>query len=142
MKDRYRRKLDRVGRQEQRRQSLASPHPVCTICGATNLLALTRMPFSRLPGPIQRRVLEKHHMAGRAAGASVVIVCRNCHAVLSDAQYDWDERLRHPRTRNERLAAHLRGLADMFRQEGATRSAQADDLDTMTDELISEHTDA
>ncbi len=111
---------------------------MCTICGCTNLLALTRVSFSQLPGSIQRRVLEKHHLAGYDAGESVVIVCLNCHAALSDAQYDWDQRLRHPQSRNERMAAYLRGLADMSRLEGATRSTQADELEAIADELMSE----
>ncbi len=138
MKDSYRRNLKRAGRHEQKRQRLGSANPACMICGCTNLLALARVPFSQLPGPVQRRLLEKHHLAGREAGEWFIIVCLNCHAILSDAQYDWGDRLRHPQTGNERIAAYLRGLADMFRHEGATRSREADELESMADELMSE----
>jgi hypothetical protein len=63
---------------------------------------------SRLP----RSFLEQHHLAGRAAGAATVVLCRNCHAILTDWQQDWEPRLRRPRTWVERLAAFLHGLAD------------------------------
>lgn len=140
MKDRYRRNLERTGRHEQKRQRLGTPDPACTICGSMNLTALTLMPFSQLPEPIRRRVSEGHHLAGHEAGKWVVIVCLNCHAVLSDAQYDWDKRLRHPQTKSERTVAYLRGLADMFRLEGETRSTQAGELEALADELMSEDT--
>lgn len=111
---------------------------MCTICGCTNFLALTRMPLSQLPRSIQRRVHEKHHLAGREAGGWVIVVCLNCHAALSDAQYDWDDHLRHPRTKNQHRAAYLRGLADMFRQESTARTTLAGELETIADELASQ----
>lgn len=63
-------------------------------------------------GQLPRRFLELHHLGRRAASDLTITLCRNCHAVLTDWQEDWDPRLRHPATPSERLAAFLQGLAD------------------------------
>jgi hypothetical protein len=70
--------------------------------------SLMPVPASSLP----KRFLELHHLAGRAASDLTIVLCRNCHAVLTDWQEDWDKRLRRPTTPTERLAALLQGLAD------------------------------
>ena len=43
-------------------------------------------------------------------------LCRNCHAILTDWQEDWDHRLRDPKTPPERLAALLQGDVDWLLQ--------------------------
>jgi hypothetical protein len=114
MKD-YDKSRKRAERHEGKRQQLGSPDPACAICGCMDIQSLTGVPFSKLPPHARALVLERHHLAGRAAGDWQVIVCLNHHAVLSDDQYDWDCRLRKPQSRDERLAAFLQGLADLFR---------------------------
>jgi hypothetical protein len=58
--------------------------------------------------------LEKHHIAGRKYDDELVIVCRNCHRKLSDAQSD------HPKPKGgepsleERLVHFLLGVADLL----------------------------
>jgi len=103
--------MDRARR--VRRQSkelrLGSPNPMCIICGCQRIEALLKIPAKQLP----RQLFEKHHVAGRAAGRLTVIVCRNCHALLTDWQEDWNPKLRHPRTPTECLAALLQGEADL-----------------------------
>lgn len=114
MKD-YDKSRKRMIRHESKRQQLGSPDPACTICGCMTVQSLTGVPFIKLPPRARALVLERHHLAGRAAGDWQVIVCQNHHAVLSDDQYDWDPHLRRPHSRDERLAAFLQGLADWFR---------------------------
>lgn len=108
MDDEYRRRRRRARRHERKRQHLGSPTPTCLSCGCTDIEDLIAVPISKLP----RWFLEEHHLAGRAASNFTVTLCRNCHAILTDWQEDWDERLRRPRTPVERLAAFLQGLAN------------------------------
>ncbi len=93
-----------------KRQRLGSPSPRCLICGCLDLEALIAVPAAELPRP----VLEQHHVAGRAASDLTLTLCRNCHAILTDWQEDWDRRLRHPVTHAERTGAFLQGLAQML----------------------------
>jgi hypothetical protein len=60
------------------------------------------------------RCLDLHHVAGREYGDDVVIVCRNCHARLSDAQYDHPEKIWEPPERRERDGHALLGWADIM----------------------------
>lgn len=98
----------RAERQERKSQRLRADDPRCFNCGLLDVEALMRVPVAKLP----RRFLEHHHLAGRAASDFTVVLCRNCHAVLTDWQEDWDPRLRHPGTPVDRLAAYLQGLAE------------------------------
>lgn len=57
--------------------------------------------------------LELHHLGGKTHGEEMVIVCRNCHAELSDSQKD------HPVTKHSPTSAQstgyqLLGEADLF----------------------------
>ena len=60
--------------------------------------------------------LERHHL-GKHPSDFTIPLCRNCHAVLTDWQEDWDKRLRHPKTPLERLATLLQGLVDWLVQQ-------------------------
>lgn len=104
----YDRDHRRAQRREGKHQRLGSPDPKCLNCGLLDVEALMAVSAGRLP----RRLLEEHHLAGRRASSFTVTLCRNCHAVLTDWQEDWDGRLRRPATEDERLAALLQGLAD------------------------------
>jgi hypothetical protein len=63
--------------------------PSCIICGENDI-----------------RCLEAHHVAGRSVDDTQAIICRNCHAKLSDTQRD------HPTVP---MARKLSGLADLLR---------------------------
>jgi hypothetical protein len=79
---------------------------VCVLCGKDDSDALMR---------VGRTLLEAHHLGGEANDRSLtVVVCRNCHARLSEGQRDSgvDLRRRPERSSLERLEAVLRGLAD------------------------------
>jgi hypothetical protein len=60
------------------------------------------------------RCLEAHHIAGRKFGDATVIVCRNCHRILSDDQKDHPPPVAGDPTLHERIGHFLKGLADLF----------------------------
>ena len=134
--DDYHKEQERAQRHERKRQRLESSNPVCAVCGYANLPSLMGVPFSKLPQRLRRKLSEDHHLAGRKAGDWVVTICRNCHEILSDDQYDWDPRLREPETQQERLASFLQGLADWFRVLGQTLVATADALQGWVRQLL------
>jgi hypothetical protein len=79
-------------------ERLCDDDPVCKLCPESD-----------------PRCLERHHIAGRQFGDAIVIVCRNCHRKLSDAQYDHPQRLNQaPPEDMERLGHFLIGLGDFF----------------------------
>lgn len=62
------------------------------------------------------RCLERHEVAGQQYSKAYVIVCRNDHRKLSDAQYDHPARIDdNPPTTFERIGHLLLGLADLLR---------------------------
>lgn len=85
-------------RKQQRLRKLGTNSPRCGCCGEDRWQAL-----------------EQHHIAGQAHDDALVIQCRNCHRVLSDAQRD------HPLAQEpadpylEMMGRFLLGLADMLR---------------------------
>lgn len=126
MEEDYEKIQGRARRREVKRQHLGSPAPQCLSCGCLEIEALTTVPVSALPGWL----LEQHHLAKRSGSDFTVTLCRNCHAVLTDWQEDWEPLLREPKTAPERLAALLQGGVDWQLQlakklaESATRQQQ------------------
>ena len=105
---------------------------MCVLCGEQNPAALTR---------VDRSLLEDHHLAGRANDKTLVaIVCRNCHAGLSEAQRDSGIGLHHDAERVplEQAEAVLRGLADFFEQLVKTLRQWADEI-ARTVSLLDHH---
>lgn len=90
--------FERERRQQKRFEKLGTDDPRCGMCGEDNNCAL-----------------ELHHVAGRKHDDLTVILCANCHRIMSDDQRD------HPvfdRSANDPMAAigyFLLGLADMLR---------------------------
>jgi hypothetical protein len=60
------------------------------------------------------RCLEAHHIAGREFNDAKVILCRNCHRILSDDQKDHPPLISHEPTLHERIGHFLKGLADLL----------------------------
>ncbi len=88
-------------KQEIRRQRalerLGTSNPRCVICGEDDW-----------------RCLERHHIAGLRNDDETVIVCRNHHRKLSDAQKDHPDPIGSPPDPLERIAHFLLGIADLF----------------------------
>lgn len=75
----------------------------------------TNTPLCASCGERRWQCLELHHVAGQVHDDELVIVCRNCHRVLSEAQRD------HPHAQEsadpylEAIGRFLLGLADMLK---------------------------
>src|SRR6266542_5037088 len=68
-----------AARKEQRKQRLGD-NAKCTLCPETNPAALIMK---------NRTLLEKHHVLARQNDSELIIVlCRNCHAKLTESQLD------------------------------------------------------
>jgi hypothetical protein len=91
-----------------RRERRLGPEAACVICGETDPAVLLR---------VGRSLLDQHHLGGKVNDPELtVVVCRNHHAVLTEAGrvsgIELDRRAE--RSSLERLEAVLRGLADLF----------------------------
>jgi hypothetical protein len=88
-------------KKERRRQAqlerLGTNTPSCTACGEAD-----------------PSCLELHHIAGRKFGDNLVVVCRNCHRKLTDAQSDHPIQESASASPNERIGRFMFGLADFF----------------------------
>jgi hypothetical protein len=91
--------LAREARKQRRLERLGTNEPRCGTCGEARW-----------------QCMEKHHPPGRARDPdTVVLICRNCHRVVSDDQKD------HPPFNPEAdkmldmIGHFLLGLADMLR---------------------------
>lgn len=85
-------------RKQRRLQALGTNKPRCGSCGEDRW-----------------QTLELHHLAGQAHDDQVVIQCRNCHRVLSDAQRDHPAPQESAEPYVEMIGRFLLGLADMLR---------------------------
>jgi hypothetical protein len=88
---------DKEVRRQKRLETLGSNNPACAICGERDW-----------------RILELHHLAGRAYDDFLAPVCRNCHRKLSDDQKDHPAQIGHPSTKHESIGHLLLGLADFL----------------------------
>ena len=90
--------FERECRRQKRLEALGTDDPHCAMCGEGD-----------------DRKLELHHVAGRKHDEMTVILCRNCHRVVSDDQKD------HPAAEDRAdsglatIGYFLLGLADMLR---------------------------
>jgi hypothetical protein len=113
--------LGAPGRKHRRRQKLGTDAR-CLGCGATDPTILVR---------VKRTLFEHHHPLGEAHAPDLtVVLCRNCHAILSAAQVDDGVPLDPQPTVLERLVAifqafvsFLRALAEVL-LEWALRSSR------------------
>jgi hypothetical protein len=129
-----------MGRERKRlmRWEKKCPHVlarVCDRCGCPDLPALTEYRREDLSERIQRKLLQKHHVAREKADDTIIVLCRNCHAVLDDLQYDWPPDVREPRSREERIAALLAGAEDLVRCRAEADLRLADRLHEIQEEL-------
>lgn len=88
-------------REEKRLQKLGNENPVCCLCGYLDPIGLIKA---------DKTLLEKHHLAGRHEGPTV-LVCRNCHAKLTDIQvYEYGEFIEPDRNPLEISASYVNGV--------------------------------
>ena len=91
--------LKKERRRQARLERLGTNTPRCVVCGEGD-----------------PSCLELHHIPGRKFGDELVIVCRNCHRKLSDAQKDHTRAEADPPSVVDCIVHFLQGLADLFEQ--------------------------
>lgn len=90
-----------------RRRARLGPNPRCLLCGYGEPEALTVA-----DGEVRRWVLEEHHVAGRKNDPDLtVLLCLNCHRVITEACRRAGVQLNPPATLLHRVIALLRGIA-------------------------------
>jgi hypothetical protein len=90
---------DRETRERQAQRRLGSENPACCHCGNSDW-----------------RTLELHHIAGQAFDDLTVILCKNCHAALSDAQSDHPPMVDDTPTKFDKIGRSLVNFADFSAQ--------------------------
>jgi hypothetical protein len=91
--------LNRERRRQQALERLGTNKPWCVMCGFDDPVAL-----------------ELHHVAGRAFDGTLIVVCRNCHRLLSDMQKDHPEPQNQPPSELESILHYLLGRSDVLVQ--------------------------
>jgi len=91
--------LKREARLQRMYERLGVETPCCARCGLADV-----------------RCLEAHHIAGRKFDDATVILCRNCHRILSDDQKDHPPPIGGTPSLHERVGQLLKGLADFLRR--------------------------
>jgi hypothetical protein len=86
-----------VTRRQKAFERLGTDRPVCACCGEPAW-----------------QCMELHHLEGEQFGKTLIVVCRNCHRKLSDAQKDHPPKLGNPPTTIESIGHFLDGLADLL----------------------------
>jgi hypothetical protein len=89
-----------------KREIVLGPDAACLLCGMKNVDALI---------PISRSVLESHHIVGRANDNELTgVLCRNCHAEITEEYRDAGVPLNKPPTILHALVAILRAFGAFF----------------------------
>lgn len=90
--------LARERRRQARLEKLGTNEPRCGTCGEDRW-----------------QCLERHHVAGQAYSEDIVLLCRNCHRVVSDVQGDQPTGGAVADPMLFAIGRFLLGLADMLR---------------------------
>ncbi len=89
--------LNREKRRQARLERLGMNKLRCKACGESD-----------------DRCFDHHHLAGRKNSPFTVLLCKNCHAKLSDHQKDQPKQAKAPSDPIEAIGFFLLGLADLF----------------------------
>jgi len=90
-------------RRRARKERVLGDDPHCVRCGIADFDALL---------PLNRRLLEDHHVLGRASDPrSTIPLCRNCHAWMTERLADAGVSMEEQPTRVATLAQQLRALS-------------------------------
>jgi hypothetical protein len=88
----------REKRKQRRLEKLGSNDPICCLCGIDDW-----------------RVLEIHHVADCDAESVTVVICANCHKIVTDAQRDHPPHGEVADPFLERVGRFLLGLAELLK---------------------------
>lgn len=106
------------------------PH-ICLFCGIDDPLVLISKSLRWLKYHVNRSVLEKHHVLSRNHDPNfVVLLCRNCHARVTEGYLRAGIEL-HTEPNSRKRTAHMLRAGAVFLRQLADRNCQwADDLST------------
>jgi hypothetical protein len=90
-------KRNRQRRIRQHHEGLRTTEPACPFCGRKD-----------------PRGLELHHIFGRRYGNETRLICKYCHAILTDEQIDHPDPVFDPPDEFECIIHALANTADMF----------------------------
>lgn len=89
---------DDEARKQRRLRALGCNEPRCAMCGEDRW-----------------QTLELHHVAGQAHDPTTIVLCRNCHRVMSDVEREHPPKQESADPYLEIIGRFLLGLADMLR---------------------------
>ena len=93
-------------RRRARRSARIGPDARCVLCHAANPELLIR---------VKRTILEAHHIVGLANDVTAtVILCRNCHAKVTEKQREFGASFEVPESLLDKAISVLRHLAALF----------------------------
>jgi hypothetical protein len=105
---------------ERRRIERLGPNPVCPFCGYSNPVGLMR----RL-----RTLLQADHIFGRKRDSeTTIVICRNCHAEITEDRMRAGIPMRRERDPVKRVAFMLLGLSVLFAKLAESMQKAAEDL--------------
>lgn len=89
---------DSIARARKACERLETDEPACAVCGENR--------------PI---ILERHHIAGRKYDPATMVLCKNHHALLTDAQKDFPADANGSPDYLGRIGRMLLNLAELFK---------------------------
>lgn len=94
------------------------PEPyICLFCSANDPLVLIPKSLRWLKSRVHRSILERHHVLSKNHDSSfVVLLCRNCHAIVTEGYLQAGIKLQAEPNLRKRVAHMLRAQAAFLRQ--------------------------
>ncbi len=87
----------------------------CAFCGLKEPAALLPVTDLAVADALRQTLLERHHVLGRAHDSELtIIVCRNCHAIVTESQRCGAVPMRPQANVLDRLIACLRSVAALL----------------------------
>jgi hypothetical protein len=116
-------------RHSERLRKLGREPHFCSFCGVNDPLVLIPKSFRWLKNRVHRSVLEKHHvLAKNRDDRFVVLLCRNCHAMVTEGYLQAGVELRREPNPRKRTAHMLKAQAVFLRQLAERNCQWATDL--------------
>jgi hypothetical protein len=116
-------------RQAERLRKFGPEPHLCLFCGLDDPSVLIPKTFRWLKQRVHRSILEKHHVLGRNHDNDfIVLLCRNCHAKVTEGYLQVGIELRREPNVRKRIAQMLRAEAAFLRQLAERNCQWAADL--------------
>lgn len=103
----------------------------CLVCGTSDPVVLVDTPTRK----VFKRFLEQHHVVGKANGKATVPLCRNHHALATEAYLSAGIDMRRQPTLLHKLVMVLRSLGEYSKIMGVSFPRWADSLHSLIEQL-------